>query len=138
MNAEQHTSGKLQAIHGGYLTIVGTGESIGRCGIHGPWMENARRLAACWNACQGLSTELLEGITTGGDTLLDRFEQREKIERKLKTALHIIAVSEEHHGETVVCDFDTLQSVARAAIDYADFKPSFMHLPSDDTEGGAV
>lgn len=60
-----HTAGRLQAIHGSYLTIVGTGESIGRCGNHGPHMENARHIAACWNACLGASTELLESMPTG-------------------------------------------------------------------------
>lgn len=34
---------------------------------------NARRLAACWNACEGLSTEALENITMVGDTLAGRF-----------------------------------------------------------------
>ena len=35
---------------------------------------------------------------------------------RLKEALRVIADSEEYHGETVVCDFETLQSVARAAL----------------------
>lgn len=39
-------------------------------------------------------------------------EQRDE----LLAALRVIANSEEHHGDTVVCDFETLQSVARAAI----------------------
>ena len=34
----------------------------------------------------------------------------------LLAALQIIADSEELNGDTVVCDFDTLQSVAREAI----------------------
>ena len=34
----------------------------------------------------------------------------------LLKALKIIANSEEQHGDTVVCDFETLQGVARAAI----------------------
>lgn len=34
----------------------------------------------------------------------------------LLAALQTIVNSEEYHGETVVCDFQTLQTVARAAI----------------------
>ena len=34
----------------------------------------------------------------------------------LLAALEAIANSEEFHGDSFVCDFDTLQSVARAAI----------------------
>ena len=48
-----------------------------------PATENARRLAACWNACEGLSTDLLENITTVGDTLSARFEVRDNEEREL-------------------------------------------------------
>jgi hypothetical protein len=31
---------------------------------------NARRLAACWNACEGISTEELEGVVAIGKTLV--------------------------------------------------------------------
>lgn len=48
-----------------------------------PATENARRLAACWNACEGLSTDLLENITMVGDTLSARFEMRANEEREL-------------------------------------------------------
>jgi hypothetical protein len=34
----------------------------------------------------------------------------------LLEALRVIAESEEYHGDTVICDFETLQNVARAAI----------------------
>lgn len=45
--------------------------------------EDARRLAACWNACEGLPTDLLENITMMGDTLHSRFRLREQTEREL-------------------------------------------------------
>lgn len=35
---------------------------------------NARRIVACVNACEGLSTELLENVLMLGDTLKDRFD----------------------------------------------------------------
>lgn len=39
---------------------------------------------------------------------------------EMKEALERIANSEEFHGDTVVCDFATLQSVARAALSAID------------------
>ncbi len=45
---------------------------------------NARRIAACWNACEGLDTGLLKNITTLGDTLASRFRMRDKVERDLQ------------------------------------------------------
>lgn len=48
------------------------------------WDEDARRLAACWNACDGLDTALLENILTLGDTLKDRFAQRDQVEKELR------------------------------------------------------
>lgn len=44
---------------------------------------DARRLVACWNACDGLGTDLLENIQTVGDTLKSRFAQRDAAEARL-------------------------------------------------------
>lgn len=46
-------------------------------------VANARRLVACWNACEGLSTEKLENIDMLGDTLAGRFEAFHASEREL-------------------------------------------------------
>ena len=45
---------------------------------------NAHRIAACWNACEGIDTGMLENITTLGDTLASRFMMRDKVERDLQ------------------------------------------------------
>ena len=45
-----------------------------------------------------------------------KLEQAQAVAARLREALQTIANSEEHHGDTVVCDFETLQSVARAAL----------------------
>jgi hypothetical protein len=37
-------------------------------------IDLGRRLAACWNACEGFTTEQLENILILGDTLRARFE----------------------------------------------------------------
>lgn len=38
---------------------------------------DARRLAACWNVCEGFDTELLEHIVSLGETMLSRFQARD-------------------------------------------------------------
>ena len=70
----QHTPGRL-VIHQDHthkvLSIEDAGD-FGHLKINSPWVEdawegdeeaeaNARRLVACWNACEGISTEALEG-----------------------------------------------------------------------------
>lgn len=50
-----------------------------------PAAGNARRLAACWNACEGLSTDLLDNIVLVGETLASRFKLRDETERALET-----------------------------------------------------
>lgn len=44
-----------------------------------------RRLAACWNACEGFDTEALEMIGIMGDTMLSRFQARDAVELTLIT-----------------------------------------------------
>lgn len=39
------------------------------------------------------------------------------VECKLKKALRTIVDSEEYHGDSFACDFDTLQGIARAALE---------------------
>jgi hypothetical protein len=57
----------------GDLDIRGEhGELAAQCLLHRS--EDARRLVACWNACAGLDTELLENIVMTGETLRSRFE----------------------------------------------------------------
>lgn len=51
---------------------------------NGPRGEaNARRLVACWNACEGLTTEHMENIDMLGETLAGRFEAFHESEREL-------------------------------------------------------
>ena len=77
-------------------------------------IEDARRIVACVNACAGLPTEQLESSQHGGvlNGVAGLIAQRDE----LLAALEIIVASEEFHGGSFVCDFGTLQGVARAAI----------------------
>jgi hypothetical protein len=71
MNAK-HTPGRLEANDkrskgGGGFSIFAGGQYIGFVSDSDAitdWEANARRLVACWNACEGLSTEALERMGT--------------------------------------------------------------------------
>lgn len=83
---------------------------------------NARRIAACWNACEGIDTGMLENITTLGDTLACRFRMRDKVERDLQaqrdellTALQLI-LSADYRGYGI----DYIKGCANAAIAKAE------------------
>lgn len=78
--------------------------------------ENARRIVACVNACAGIDTELLEIIADNDKTLAGVITELEKQRDTFLAALERIVDSDEYTGDSFVCDFATLQSVARAAI----------------------
>lgn len=84
--------------------------------------ENARRIVACVNACRWLSTDELEQhglVSAVGTELMELEKQRDELTRQrdeLLAAMKTIANSEEFHGDSFICDFDSLQSVARASI----------------------
>jgi len=42
-----------------------------------------KRIAACLDACKGMSTDLLENILIMGDTIASRFKRRDETEREL-------------------------------------------------------
>ena len=67
MEAE-HTPGLIRVFHGANL-VAADGYSLTRAtGGHSAWtprwskraVANARRVMACWNACDGIPTETLE------------------------------------------------------------------------------
>ena len=66
--------------------------------------ENARRIVTCVNACAGMDDPAAE--------IAELKRQRDELLAAMKT----IANSEEFHGDSFICDFDSLQSVARASI----------------------
>lgn len=58
----QHTQGQLLAVHEVLLLDDGSGEFLAVANLVGcdNAEPNARRLVACWNACEGIPTEELE------------------------------------------------------------------------------
>ena len=90
--AKHHTPGPMtQGASSAGKTCVwlgGATEPPHEMGPDTTWIDcnteaNARRIAACWNACEGIDTGMLENITTLGDTLASRFRMRDKVERDL-------------------------------------------------------
>lgn len=81
--SEQHTPGRLKIgeRQRGIFVIL---EKIDECPVGGTFSpDDARRLAACWNACEGLTTEHLENIDMLGETLAGRFSAFHASEREL-------------------------------------------------------
>ena len=67
-------------------------------------MANSSRIIACVNACAGMADPDAE--------IAELKRQRDELLAAMKT----IANSEEFHGDSFICDFDSQQSVARASI----------------------
>ena len=79
----QHTPGRL-AVRGGYSIYTTDGTPVAdtclTASIPDNDEANARRLVACWNACEGIQTELLEhyyGDRGGLDAALDQASLRD-------------------------------------------------------------
>ncbi len=127
----------------------------------------ARRLVACWNACEGIGLERLEDLgkplikhLIGCDERAARqVKQVEELEDKCAGMAIALRGAREfigHDRETVIqgCTVDDVfmpdDQSARAIAEYdailADIDaalppkpaPAVVHLPSDDTEGGAL
>ena len=98
--------------------------------------DDARRLAACWNACQGLSTESLER----SDMLSSMNQQRRQLttqhDQLLAAALAARRtaklVTDEKGHELIAVEpqlWRDIQAACRFAV---------QRLPADDAEGGAA
>lgn len=127
--SSQHTAGEIRyEYEPGYC-----GELIAQDGmtiaafVDEPSEANARRLVACWNACEGISTEHLEDdavrkLMQDRDLLL---AQRDELLAELKKALDSLEYVEKHLPGLAGCGVRQERiASSRAAI--------------ADTEGGAA
>lgn len=197
--SKEHTQARLRVPDDGTVGSIETedGTSIGHTfqvsahdqGIGSPIRRaNARRLVACWNACEGISTENLEDnlpVKSLAKLYNNTINQRDIAWGELREIREAIAANPEesttdevrrvmaqqarlqaaaksarefinHDRETVIqgCTVDDVfmpdDHSARAIAEYdailADIDaalppkpaPAVVHLPSDDTEGGAA
>lgn len=82
---------EIYAANGYLVGRCNAGNSHGKLGLseHRAAIENARRVVACWNACNGIPTEVLEANAAGGlpYSVADQIDAR--VERKeMLAALH--------------------------------------------------
>ncbi len=91
MNA-QHTN-SLLAVNPLLLDQIATADGkfeVARATVLNPiahTIGNARRLAACWNACTGIPTDMLEAMPEGTAALLPMYAQLEAQRDTLLAAL---------------------------------------------------
>lgn len=83
---------------------------------HKNFEANARRIAACWNACEGFSTEELEGA----DLFKDSIESGNLINELLAALEKIVEMNVQwaldQHGDATKAENMDCVRVARAAI----------------------
>lgn len=119
----QHTHGQLRVTHNNWeaSTLHCDGIAVARVLIESDVDEqtqqhcesvkeaNARRLAACWNACDGISTERLErhGLPDFAQKISDLMAQRDELLEALQSLIS------DNHPE---CIPSKLWQKARAAI----------------------
>jgi hypothetical protein len=152
----QHTQGLLRVPDDGTVGSIETedGTPIGHTfqvsahdqGIGSPIRRaNARRLVACWNACEGISTENLEEnqpikeLATNYNTVI---RQRDQLLKALESVWLWMENQADGQSKGGHATFDLLmlreqRDIARAAIDKATL-PAVQNLPADDTKGGAL
>ena len=61
---------------------------------HDTSMQDSRRIAACWNACDGIDTEQLEILGDNHTTLKERYEA-------LKAEMRAVPLAKKHQGMMV-------------------------------------
>lgn len=102
----------------GAASCVAEGMAVARCNVHDPFGQdaiNARRIAACVNACAGISTEDLEHTKDQG--LIRTIRRRVKTEKQrdeLLAALRAIA-TDRNLGSAYIIANDAIASVEGGA-----------------------
>jgi hypothetical protein len=115
-----HTMGRL-ATNVIRLTTEGQQKTLASMSIYPQDKEDARRLAACWNACDGIPTEALEaegsavmGWTRTASKLLHAMTQRDELLSALQTLVQQV---ESGYFDYIATDHpDSAVITARAAI----------------------
>lgn len=106
----QHTPGRLYhaSLMGSTSPRTWEGQSIFHCGLglrHHSYsneqVENARRLVACWNACQDIPIEVLEANAAGGlpYSVADQIEERVLRQQLLVALRAVVSVADRKTDE---------------------------------------
>lgn len=90
----QHTLGRL-VVRGGYSIYTTDGTPVADTCLTASVPQNdeanARRLVACWNACNGIPVEVLEAVPSGPAGLLPMYARLQNQRDELLAALEKIA-----------------------------------------------
>lgn len=117
----------IQALNGAATVAVAL-----EFGPNNPHMRagNARRLVACWNACEGIADP--ENVIPRLLAANEKIPALEAMRAQHDDLLEALQTMLKHPGTI------TAQLVAQAAIAKATGAPAAQRLPADDTEGGAA
>lgn len=110
--SEKHTPGRLAAnpIQPNQIATADARREIARATIlssHHETAANARRIVACWNACEGISTEALElgaiqdRIASACGELYEVKRQRDELLQAIKNLVSVFSLDSEE-SEVVV------------------------------------
>lgn len=92
----KHTAGVIHVVGRNKCAVMTEPGQDCRTVAHAIQPEDARRLAACWNACEGISTELLEAAPYKDSAAFMAFLKVESQRDELLAALRQIT---ELHGQ---------------------------------------
>lgn len=130
----EHTPGRIQLakeFDGHIMTTDGL--AVADCCLdyssldHDQQVSNARRLVACWNACEGVSTEALERLGTldRARVELDVIRSQAVAQRdELLAALQGVAAIAHSGGLVEMPESDALIAIRRATLTYWDSSAS--------------
>jgi hypothetical protein len=121
----QHTQGKLKQRTGYPMDIVGPDEQYAFARAYrGTTLDNAeanaRRLVVCWNACEGLPTDILEDDSIMKIVSRIRRERDELLQALKMVAKTIDEAEGGFSGNQYTYEFKTWTSAVRAAIKKAE------------------
>lgn len=117
----QHTPGRLGVRHTRLFAVGTVMDCVATMQVSNQpnWPDDARRLAACWNACEGLDTEGLENLLAIGENIASMNDRA--------TTGHLKAISEANRLRS---QRDELLAALR---EIADGDQVEMHLISKET-----
>jgi uncharacterized protein (DUF1810 family) len=139
--SKQHTQGRLHVgeMHaGGRIALMSERFTIAdvlSAFSSGVDEANARRLVACWNACEGIPTDWMEKHAFGSIDATLQSAMSQVADARAQRDQLLAALRNYVDGCSMSVDAST---VARSAIAACQPQPTVVHLPSDDTEGGAA
>jgi hypothetical protein len=133
----RHTQGKVSAIYP--CLYAAEGRRIFE--LENGTTNELQRLAACWNSCIGVPTEVLESalvsealwqdLTAQRNRLIAERDQLLDVLQHIRRCIPLGGFAQIHDGSATLADMD-------AAIAACQPQPTIQHLPADDTEGGAA